>query len=99
MGPPALNSNAALPTNQYWDRLQAVPAHPSVQTGVSMDSSPIAALSTQLVQQQTAQSAQISVAKKAMDSQAQTAAGLIEGMNKTAAALPDHLGNTINTTA
>ncbi|MFP4161826.1 MAG: YjfB family protein [Ectothiorhodospira sp.] len=64
-----------------------------------MDSSPIAALSTQLAQQQTAQSAQMSVAKKAMDNQAQTAAGLIKGMNESSAALPDHLGNHVNTTA
>ncbi len=68
-----------------------------------MDNSTISTASSLLFDQATATDAGTAVLKKALDMQAQNAATLINSLSQTekstAANLPPHLGQTINTTA
>ncbi|MBK1672267.1 hypothetical protein CKO35_02905 [Ectothiorhodospira shaposhnikovii] len=65
-----------------------------------MDVNAIAALSTQLSQQQLAQDVGTAVLKKAIDTQAQSALALVEALPDVSnVALPPNVGTIVNTTA
>lgn len=65
-----------------------------------MDTNSIAALATSMSQTSLASQVGVSVLKKAMDLQAQSAAALIAALPATPAVnLPAHLGQQINVTA
>jgi hypothetical protein len=66
-----------------------------------MDAMSIARLSTTIAETGTKQDVSMAVLKKAMDTQAASAAALLEALPATPGApnLPPHLGNRINTTA
>ena len=66
-----------------------------------MDNSTISTASSLLFDQATATDPGTAVLKKALDMQAKNAATLINSLSEknTAANLPPHLGQTINTTA
>ncbi|WP_307720832.1 YjfB family protein [Pseudoduganella lutea] len=61
----------------------------------------IARLSTTIAETGTKQDVSMAVLKKAMDSQAASAAALLDALpaRQPAPSLPSHLGNRINTTA
>lgn len=63
-----------------------------------MDISAIASLSTLLAQQRTAQSAELSVLKKALEIQESSAMTLIASVTPSTA-LPPHLGQNVNIVA
>ncbi|MEY4511995.1 MAG: hypothetical protein RLZZ450_4117 [Pseudomonadota bacterium] len=63
-----------------------------------MDISGIASLATELSQQRTSQTAAVLVLKKAMDTQQSSGLALIASV-RSAASLPAHLGQNINTVA
>ena len=67
-----------------------------------MDVNGIAAVATSMAEFSANQAAGIAVLKKAIDSNAAGALALIEAIpdaNQTAASLPQHLGQNVNTTA
>ena len=66
-----------------------------------MDAMSIARLSTTIAETGTKQDVSMAVLKKAMDSQAASAAALLDALpaSQPAPTLPSHLGNRINTTA
>lgn len=66
-----------------------------------MDVSGIANLATSMAQAQTGQDVGMAILKKALDAETSAAAGLIAAISPvpSAANLPSHLGQTINTTA
>lgn len=65
-----------------------------------MELNTIASAATAMEQVKTAQAVNVAVLKKALDSQASTAAALLDALPPvTAANLPPHLGQHINTTA
>lgn len=65
-----------------------------------MEVNAIANMATAMEQTKTAQAVSIAVLKKALDSQASAASALLEALPPvTAANLPPHLGQNINTKA
>ena len=74
-----------------------------LQEGVTMDVSNVSTASSVLFDQPVSKDVGTEMLKKALDTQAQTAATLINSLSQqeksTATNLPSHLGQTINTTA
>ena len=64
-----------------------------------MDISSIASAASAISQNQTGDAVSISVLKKALDIQAQTAAQLIQALPQVTTNSPAHLGSSVNTFA
>ncbi|WP_019592692.1 YjfB family protein [Thioalkalivibrio sp. ALRh] len=70
-----------------------------------MDASAIASQATQMSQQNIAAQKDVAVQKKAMESEEMAAQGLLQAMpnisemQATSQGLPDHVGNSVDTTA
>jgi hypothetical protein len=64
-----------------------------------MEVSTIASIATSMAQARTTQEVSVAVLKKALDSQASSAAALLEALPPVTPNLPPHLGQNINTKA
>lgn len=64
-----------------------------------MEVTTIARLATSMAQAKTAEEVSVAVLKKALDSQASSAAALLDALPPVTPNLPSHLGQNINTKA
>jgi hypothetical protein len=67
--------------------------------GVVMDVTGVAGLATQMSQQRTADEVDTTVLKKALDSERENAAALLQALPTPPSALPEHVGRNVNVVA
>jgi hypothetical protein len=66
---------------------------------MSMDVTGLANVATQMSQQRVSDQVDTSVLKKALDSERQNAAALLQALPTPTLALPDHVGRNVNVVA